>query len=252
MNDIICGQNPQIIGRWVNFNTPTDFLQFDSSGYYNMYNSLSGFILKKNSYRYSLEIKNDSTINLEIENLFKAIIYKKQDYFILYNYKEGIEIKNHIDEVGLFYREGVSKESLDFSTEPKTFITIPDGFLGTIFIAFNQANGKPFATDENNNTYIVVEKSGFLETQLIENPLKFAKKNELIKYENSSNSIPLISKGFSRTSSFLFPQTTICALAEGFNQQSREKLNSIIGKKIKGNVETYVVDTYENLIKLDK
>ena len=244
----LLAQNEGVIGHWHNIDSPKASIHIDSAGFYSLFTEDSLLSLEK--LRFTIHQDTGCSKPFEIDQFGSGRIQIGSNYLILSHYKQGKGINDHIDEVGLFYKTGTEPSMLDFSKEPKTIIAIPEGFIGEFYIAYHQENGSPFLLDAQGNANLKLDWSGILETQLVEDPFRFAKKNEQIHYDNSNQPLVLLHQGFADKIDPAIPFQSICVFSSGFNQSSREWLNQKLRKSIEGNVGCYVVDTYKNLLKL--
>lgn len=240
-------QNNSILGRWHHSAAPEFFIQVDSLGYFT-FNPEMGWFSGK-TYKYTIFKDGGYHDGIEVDSLFHGRIQLEHNFMVYYSFQDREGIEERIDEVNLFYKAGAKLENLDFSQEPKTIISLPDGFRGNFCIAYHQPDGKPFEIDAEGNTHLQVDGSGYLGTTLPVDPFRMAKGNELLRYQNAMQNLLILDRDFAEKVDLSIPPQTICVYVQGFNKLGRTILNQKLGKAIKGNVVYYVVDTYENLLK---
>ncbi len=193
---------------------------------------------------------------LRLDNLIDVHIYDYSRYMVFLNFKVG-NLSDHIDEVGLFTREKNYRDSLDFSNEPKLDIQLPEHYTGRVFIAYSQPTDDGALPEKTaGSTMLKVNPNGLLRTSAPEDPVVFARRNEVFRYAASGQELPVLYAGFSRSDQANIPSIKaedICVLSLGFNQFDRSSsLNKKFGREIRGNVGCYLVDTYANLVKKDR
>lgn len=240
-------QNNSILGRWHHSAAPEFFIQVDSLGYFT-FNPEMGLFSGK-TYKYNIYKDGGYHDGIEVDSLFRGRIQLDRNFMVYYSFQDREGIEERIDEVNLFYKAGAKLENLDFSKEPKTIISLPEGFKGKFCIAYHQPDGKPFEIDAEGNTHLQVDESGYLGTTLPVDPFRMAKGNEVLRYQNAMQNLLILDRDFAEKVDLSILPQTICVYVQGFNKQGRQMLNQKLGKTIKGNVVYYVVDTYENLLK---
>lgn len=241
-----------ITGKWYNYDFPKNFIVFDTLGHFNIH--VDGFLFEDPGLPYLIESNsNDSVLIVKIGSLFKANLYFFNSHIVFVGYKTG-RISDHIDEVGLFLKDKSFKDSLNFSIDPKLEIFVPENFTGEAHVAFSQFVDDGLQTVTSEKTTIRIKKDGLIRTSIKQNPLIYARKNEIFRYESSNKVLPVFYPGFTRIEGFkhrINPQD-ICVLSLGFNQSARSKISEKFGQEIEGDVGQYIIDTFENLVKFDK
>ena len=240
-------QNNSILGRWHHSAAPEFFIQVDSLGYFTFNPEMDWFAGK--TYKYTINKDGGYYDGLEVDSLFRGRIQLERNFMAYYSFQDREGMEDRIDEVRLFYKDGATPEDLDFSKEPKTIITLPEGFRGKFCIAYHQPDGKPFEIDAQGNTHLQVDESGYLGTTLPIDPFRMAKGNEVLRYQNETQNLLILDRDSAEKVDLSIPPQTICVYVQGFNKFGRQMLNQKHGKTIEGNMVYYVVDTYENLLK---
>lgn len=241
-----------IIGKWYNYDILENFIVFDSLGHFNIYND--GFFFEAPGLPYLIEPnRNDSVLMVKIGSLLKYNLYFFSNYVVVLTYKEG-KISDHIDEVGLFLKDTSYKDSLNFTRDPKLEILVPENFTGEAYIAFSQPVDDDLQTVTSEKIAIRINKYGLIRSSTREDFLIYARKNEIFRYESSNKILPVFYRGFTRVEGFkqLIKPQDICVLSLGVNQSARSIINEKFGQEIEGNVGQYIIDTFENLVKIDK
>ncbi|WP_421794752.1 hypothetical protein [Haliscomenobacter sp.] len=241
-----------ITGKWYNYDFSENFIVFDTLRHFNIH--VDDFLFEAPGLPYLIESNsNDSVLIVKIGSLFKANLYFFTSHIVFVGYKTG-EISGHIDEVGLFLKDKSYKDSLNFARDPKLEILVPENFTGEAYIAFSQPVDDGLQTVTSEKTTIRIKKNGLLQSSIRQDPLIYARKNEVFRYESSNKVLPVFHPGFTRIEGFkhrLNPQD-ICVLSLGFNQSARSKINEKFCQEIEGDVGQYIIDTFENLVKIDK
>ncbi len=244
---LLFAQNNSILGRWHHSTIPEFFIQVDSLGYFSFNPDMEWFSGK--TYKYTIHKDGGYYDGIEVDSLFRGRIQLEHNFMVYYSFQDREGMEDCIDEVRLFYKDGATPEDLDFSKEPKTIITLPEGFRGKFCIAYHQPDGKPFEIDAQGNTHLQVDDSGYLGTTLPIDPFRMAKGNEVLRYQNATQNLLVLDGYYAERVDLSIPPQTICVYVQGFNKFGRQMLNQKHGKTIEGNVVYYVVDTYENLLK---
>ncbi len=186
----------------------------------------------------------------------KCLYYILEDKLVQINFKKGIGIDNHIDEIGVFLKKQNQKfESTQLCQSCKTAnYLLPSDFRGSIFISFN-----PSSSHKLNLDSILVQrisKNGILESDYNINISRFIDRKFKFFQEdlNSEKKIELevidIFKRFTEEELNKIDPNKVFILPIGYNQGNRDELNSIFGKNIVGNIECYEVNTFKNLRKI--
>ena len=244
---LVFAQDDFILGRWHHSAAPDFFIQVDSLGYFTFNPEMDLF--SGRTYKYTIFKDGGYYDGIEVDSLFRGRIQLERNFMVYYSFQDREGMENRIDEVSLFYKVGAKPGDLDFSQEPKTIITLPEGFRGKFCIAYDQPDGKPYEIDAQGNTHLQVDESGYLGTTLPVDPFRKAKGNEVLRYQNAMQNLLVLDMNYAEKADLSIPPQTICVYVQGFNKQGRSILNKKLGKTIEGNVVYYVVDTYENLLK---
>jgi hypothetical protein len=240
----------KLIGKWVSSDRHIT-INYASNGAYTLCKD-SVEVLK---FDYQIDVVNDTIfIYFEDEGFkMKNCVFLNGNELIHANYKIGVGINDHIDEVYIFYKENVGIEAFYKGNEEKTKanFVLPADFRGEIMIAYDQKTSELSSTE----SVIHVPKSGLLKLKNKEDISKFIKRKFTFSYDNlnapNGNKIEIIERDRVYTELELkkYDENTIFVLPLGFNQLGRFGVNEIFGESIVGNVEMYQVDVFKNLVK---
>lgn len=212
---------------------------------------------KKKSNTYNLVFSKDTNwlfldyYKIRVNNILKKknthqnAIQLNDNYFTLISYKEAKDIYYHIDEYSNWVRKDESVNSF-VKKGVRIFYVFPPNFKGAAWIAFNQKEGIQPTYDSLGNALLTIPENGILLTKLHEDAFATANRNYSI-YELSDgkyNPYKTFDK-FDRIDSTLFTNNENLAIQCGFNQEGREEINLLFGKKIQGNVMTIFIGTYK-------
>lgn len=254
----------QIIGKWIGVRDKGYAIEFLKNGEVNIYNSEVKFnVGEDNQYIYNFIQKEDSLF-LIIKGertevvLLKGLVHLEENFLLLTTYKSAFGIKNHFGEMLTCVREGHSLKKDTEVTRTKFFI--PQGFIGTIYVAYNQVGGVAQKYDDDGNRLIEIPASGLVETVFMEDPLFIAKNSIDFFYERNEleNYKGLNLIGYNELKKFfeenwinnldsIYRPDAVVVVAAGYNQAGRDHINGLFSKKIQGNVEVYTVDTLRNI-----
>jgi hypothetical protein len=210
---------------------------------------------------YQIVLSKDSIFRYHYNNPFRAedskydttkyLLYLNGGELLQMNYKSGLGINEHIDEFDFFYKQGTNNIQQDTQKMEMVDYLLPTHFTGQIMIAYKGSRTEKIVKEK----IIKIPDSGLLEVEKKEDIQNYARQNVRFYYPNG-DSVPKIPikkldfyKKYSAQELKQSNETEICVIALGYNQANRPDINALFGKEIIGNVEFYVVDTFQNLIK---
>lgn len=249
-----------IIGEWCKGSTNNQYcyIFYPNRDYKEFFESIDLF----NSWgkvKYEVKLRNDTTwlvttykkANVNgrwIKNFTdRRVIWLNGDFISIALYKKGAGINNHIDEYSVLVRKTEYPQKIEFSGPRITYI-IPEGYNGSVWIAFNQTKGIPPTYDSLGNPILKIPSNGLLETTLHEDVFATANGYYNIVEESKTGKGLKKFKSFDKVDNI---DSTCCnpdsyyAFMGGFNQITRESINlSVFNKSINGNVMTIFIGKY--------
>ncbi|MFO8021030.1 MAG: hypothetical protein R6U65_01085, partial [Perlabentimonas sp.] len=181
----------------------------------------------------------------------KSAIQINGDYVVSVSYKElGKKYKNHVDEYSVKVRDTLYP-SREKSIGTKITYIIPNNYKGAVWIAFNQPTGISPQYDSLGNPILTIPKEGLLRTTLHEDVFATANKYySILKTEKDSSYTEYFTfDKFEYIDFNKYKLKDTLALMCGFNQDARNSINKRFGQKIKGNVMTIYIGTFEEVEK---
>jgi hypothetical protein len=238
----------KLIGKWISADKHVT-LNYAPNRKYQVFTDGVEFL----SFNYAIKVINDSVFIYHTEGVLqmKNLVFLTDSQLVQTNYKIGEGINEHIDEVGIFYKENARMDTLSKVNEDsiKTHFLLPKDFKGEIMIAYQQ----PINTYLGNEKQIIIPQSGLLKVKNQADIYKFIKRQFTFLYTNNNAlEIPVFEPNRIYTEVELnkYNENTICVLPLGYNQLGRIGVNEVFGETIIGNVEMYKVDVLKNLVKL--
>lgn len=173
----------------------------------------------------------------------RKVIWLNGDYLTVALYKKGLGINNHIDEYSVLVRKKENPKKAEYTGKRINYV-IPEGFTGSVWIAFNQPKGSPPEYDSIGNPILIIPSSGLLETTLPEDVFATANRYYNIWGKVNSEKEAKVFKSFDkfdRIDTTTIKPDELYAFVGGFNQTSRSEINEIFQKPISGNVLTIFI-----------
>lgn len=259
LNNSVLGQNfpyEKLVGKWTMTQAQhTSILFTKKKTMHHFYYDQELIIPSK----FKLRHKNDSLFLYQIyKNIYvngkdkrsykkKAVIWKDDEHLTIAWYKIGKDIRSHIDEYETYKKEG-STSSLKNLKRKEIIYVFPENFIGSAWIAFNQKDGTEPDIDSLGNFVLKIPSDGILKTTLHEDV--YATANHLYTIKSEIKGVPFNYKScdkFDNIDSTFCKRDELIAVMCGFNQTSRESINSFFKEKIRGNVMTLYICTYSEL-----
>lgn len=257
---------PEYYGSWyLKYNPSTKYVFYEGGKFEFLIND-SISLFEKQTSKFNFNIVNDtcwltlkykfySIEDKQIRQYLHRVAIKPMDEYITFiSYKSGEEIRNHIDEYGIWIKDVQNPLKIDFPGKKIIYI-LPKDFCGKVWIAFNQPDGLPPVYDGMGNAILNISESGKLLTSLREDAFGTANKQYIICYANDDKrfiNIQVFDK-FEKMDSSNIKTDNIYAFMDGFNQRPREHINmNIFGTPIKGNVMLFFIGTYKDWKNEDK
>jgi hypothetical protein len=206
---------------------------------------------------YQVAFANDSLFIYQTANDFKVknLVFVNEYELVQANYKSGEKINDHIDEVGVFYKDKANIDSIlqNDKAQIKTNFILPKGFKGGIMLAYNQPVGELSGQEE----YIKIPASGLLKLTQKTDIYRYGKRRFKFYFDNidqqnpKNTEIEVLENNKNYTDQELkkYKKDTLYVLPIGYNQLDREGINKIFGENIEGDVEMYEVNYFKNLVK---
>ena len=215
-------------------------------------------------------ISNDSIyyslIGSNNDKIFnKGIFLFRNDELLEITYKTLHGITDHIDEISLYHRQGNYSNQGDTTRIEK--IIVPKGYIGQIYLSYDQQNGKEVQYDSSGNPLLFIQNNGTLKTKLKEDPFVIGKQKyefyEIDSLTREISKITVFQHGdlrkinqqikFRNKDIFLNADINQTGLfVYGFNQRGRESLeNEIFKEKVYGNILCMEIDTIKERLHLD-
>lgn len=241
--------NSQIIGTWSNKHIS---FEFKENGHVNIF--MEGIDLKNmgnfGQFSYKLTPNKLGTL-LTIKNkngeLFSRDLVKfDKNKLIKVSFKEGKGINHHIDEYGILEKEGsINLNEENKSSEKKVKYIFPNNIKGVILVAFNEPTGIEEEYDNDGNRIFRIPNNRVLKIKSPVDPFKLVERRAVFFYENEGNLIEITPLEIDKA----YNSQELYISTKGYNQVERNRLNKAYNTDFKGNVEFFVIDTYENLLK---
>jgi len=208
--------------------------------------SCSGDTLMLNSFYLKNWTQKDTSISY--------ILSLSESELIRVNFKKKKGLEDHIDGVGLSYRDpdfddiSYNARNSDNLTKSKYFLK--PGFQGYVVLLYG--GGVIMSAGGNEEPLVVrIPDDGLFETYRKADPVAFVKQQHEFYFENDlSKKLPIV-HGVVRSmlsestlvKEYLsqFDENEICVVPFGYNQFGREMLNKKFGKDLQGNAEIYYV-----------
>ncbi len=254
-------------GRWTNAGQPTHQVRFGADGSFFIFQDgkpLGNGRLGPLTYEVFSE-QNDTMAIIRMEGLAEPFaryrLKKRGKQLILISMKEGEAWKDHIDEVLVFLpAELESTKGLDAypGKMPRQQFLLPEGFTGSIYIAYGQEFGEKAEFDAQGRPLFNIPAGGMLETQVPDDPVAFALGAMQFYYTSAKGAgqrtIPLVPTDVIRpvgeapaAGSGQYHPDSVYVWAMGYNQLGRNSINRLFGKAVEGNVGMFGVDTLRKL-----
>ena len=207
-----------------------------------------------------------SLIGSENNKIYSTGIFLlRQNELLEITYKTLHGIRDHIDEISVYKK--VSTTLAPSTPEIVEKIILPEGFIGNIYIAYNQVDGEAISLDSLGNPVLLIPENGRLKTQLSEDPFRLAKQQYEF-YERDSithelSRITVFQHGDLRAiqrkintgkeNVHLYYDLEDTALfVYGFNQVGREYLEQdVFQQRLDGNVLSLEMDTIKERLRIE-
>lgn len=198
---------------------------------------------------YQVSEENDSLILNTQHGIPLYSRYKFVDNtLILWNIKaDSGETKGHIDEIYCFTK---SQDHIlaGNSNLKKDIITIPLGFIGNVFINYNQKEVGNKEFNYHQDHLIQVNENGLAKTEFEESVLLHAL--SLYEFRSPEKEYSFFIDDMIKDNELNnLSNDSVYVCVYGFNQTGRKNINTIFGEALSGNVLMLRVDTLKNIIK---